>query len=90
MERNTFANMCGAVSSAAAGVLCALVYLRLMRTERYGSVGLFTMLNRTGNRQRVNAWADGSFALKLFSLLTFGEGVREFERLILRHGSRAL
>lgn len=44
LERNTFANLCGAAWSAALGLLCVPIYLRLLGAEGYGLVGLFITL----------------------------------------------
>jgi len=44
LERNTFANLFGAAWSAAVGVLCVPVYLKLLGAEGYGLVGLFVTL----------------------------------------------
>lgn len=44
LERNTFANLFGAAWSAAIGVLCVPLYVRLMGAESFGLVGLFVTL----------------------------------------------
>ncbi len=44
LERNTFANLFGAAWSAAIGVLCVPLYVRLMGAEAFGLVGLFVTL----------------------------------------------
>ncbi|HEX8355579.1 MAG TPA: oligosaccharide flippase family protein [Pyrinomonadaceae bacterium] len=44
LERNTLANLFGATWSAAVGVLCVPLYVRLMGAEAFGLVGLFVTL----------------------------------------------
>lgn len=44
LERNTLANLFGAAWSAAIGVLCVPIYVRLMGAEAFGLVGLFVTL----------------------------------------------
>lgn len=44
LERNTFANLFGAVWSGALGVLCVPLYVRLMGVEAFGLAGVFVTL----------------------------------------------
>jgi O-antigen/teichoic acid export membrane protein len=44
LERNTFANLFGVAWSAAVGVLCVPLYIKLMGAEAFGLVGLFITL----------------------------------------------
>lgn len=44
LERNTFANLSGAAWSAAVGLLCVPLYIKLMGAEAFGLVGLFVTL----------------------------------------------
>lgn len=44
LERNAFANLFGAAWSAALGVLCVPLYIKLMGAEAFGLVGLFVTL----------------------------------------------
>ena len=44
LEKNTFANLFGTAWSAAVGILCVPLYVRLMGAEAFGLVGLFVTL----------------------------------------------
>lgn len=73
LERNTFANLSGAAWSAAVGLLCVPLYIKLMGAEAFGLVGLFVTLQSifvvfdlgigaTLNRELARLAADGADA----------------------------
>jgi O-antigen/teichoic acid export membrane protein len=80
LERNTFANLFGTVWSAALGVLCVPLYVKLMGAEAFGLVGLFVTLQSvfvvldlgiaaTVSRELARPTADGDGARALRDLV---------------------